>query len=102
VVRSYFKTARGFWQTATRLPSGMAPRPLQPLSAMKVSHCPVAGVHLIMSPFPMLPPLMVKLEKKNAPWLVTQVGPSFQPYLKLKPPHTAFEGPAFGASKGPT
>src|SRR4051794_2265166 len=99
VPRSYFSSARGVWQTATMLPSLSAARPLQPLPAMKTSHLSVAGLYLIMSPGPGC--MMVKFEKKNAFWLATQVGPSFQLYVTVKPGQMLLEAPGLGASKGP-
>ena len=79
VATSYFISARGVWQAARMLPSRSTVRPLQPLPAMKTSHLLVAGSYLIMSPGPAA--RMTKFEKKNAFWLATQVGPSFQLYL---------------------
>src|SRR5687767_15835590 len=66
---------------------------------MKTSHLSVTGSYLIMSPGPAAP--TTKLEKKNAVWLATQVGRSFQLYLTEKPGQMSLRVPARGASKAP-
>src|SRR5687768_6451732 len=99
VARSYFSSARGVWQAPSRLPSRSTVSPLQPLPSMKTSHLSVTGSYLIMSPGPAA--LTTKFEKKNAFWLATQVGPSFQLYFTRKPPQMSRRGPTFGASNGP-
>src|SRR5580658_3350048 len=91
-------TARGVWHTPTSMPSYAAVKPLHPTSANQVSHVP-PGVYLMMSPGPLVP--RTKFEKKKACSLVIHVGPSFQSYLNVKSPQTAWAGPAIGAGKGP-
>src|SRR3954471_23628561 len=66
---------------------------------MNVSHFPVAGSYLIMSPGPAA--RILKFEKKNAFCAGTHVGPSFQSYLKAKSPQIALLAPGLGASNGP-
>src|SRR6185436_1605075 len=99
VARSKRSSARGVWQVAMIPPWWSATRPLQPLPWMKTSHLSVAGSYLIMSPGPAS--MITKFEKKKAFWLATQVGPSFQLYLTLKPGQMSLRGPVLGASNGP-
>src|SRR5258706_14062961 len=80
------------------LPLGERPRPLQPTSRRKISHCP-PGVYLMMSPRVAWP--CGKFEKKNAPWLGIQVGPSLYVYRNWKPAHAGCACPAIGFGKGP-
>src|SRR3954468_18430440 len=65
---------------------------------MKISHSP-PGVYLMMLP-PLAEPA-TKLEKKNAPSLATQVGPSFHVYANEKLPHTFLVDMTIGVGNGP-